>query len=79
MKKHGVDVPAGMKLKVVENTESVYHLVLPSAPSAHETELGEAELSAAAGGAARVLPGWTKVAGGATSQPKSGYCKAIPC
>jgi hypothetical protein len=30
---HGIDVPEGIELVVVENTETVQHLVLPSSPA----------------------------------------------
>ena len=46
---HGLEVPAGITVKVVENTPSVFHLVLPQAPST-TGELSDDELAAAAGG-----------------------------
>ncbi len=45
---HGLEVPAGITVKVVENTPSVFHLVLPKA--AASGELSDEELAAAAGG-----------------------------
>ncbi len=45
---HGIKVPAGFTVKVVENTPSVFHLVLPKA--AASGELSDEELAAAAGG-----------------------------
>jgi hypothetical protein len=48
LKANGLKVPTGMTIKVVENTDKVVHLVLPtrSAPQ----ELSDAELQQAAGG-----------------------------
>jgi hypothetical protein len=48
LKEHGLIVPAGITVKVVENTDKVVHLTLPTAPSA--AELSEQELQAVAGG-----------------------------
>ena len=41
----GFSIPAGVTVKVVENTENVVHLVLPV-----ETSLSEAQLASVAGG-----------------------------
>ena len=48
LKAEGVkfELPAGMTLKAVENTDKVYHIVLPPKP----TELSEEQLEMAAGG-----------------------------
>ena len=46
---HGIKVPAGFTVKVVENTPSVFHLVLPHTP-ATTGELSDDELASAAGG-----------------------------
>jgi hypothetical protein len=48
LKEHGLLVPAGITIKVVENTDKVLHLTLPLKPSPEE--LSEAELHAVAGG-----------------------------
>jgi hypothetical protein len=48
LKEHGLIVPAGITVKVVENTDKVIHLTLPQPPSA--AELSEQELQAVAGG-----------------------------
>jgi hypothetical protein len=48
LKEHGLIVPAGITVKVVENTDKLIHLTLPAAPSA--AELSEQELQAVAGG-----------------------------
>ncbi|MBK5966215.1 NHLP leader peptide family natural product precursor [Thiocystis minor] len=42
----GIDVPAGVSVMVVENTEQVFHLVIPARPS----ELSDDELRGADGG-----------------------------
>ena len=44
---YGIEVPAGMKLEILENTPSKLHLPLPRAP---EGELSEEELESVAGG-----------------------------
>jgi len=41
-----IEFPAGMTLKAVENTDKVYHIVLPAIP----TELSDEQLEVAAGG-----------------------------
>ncbi len=45
---HGLEVPAGITIKVVENTASVFHLVLPNTSASGS--LSDEELAAAAGG-----------------------------
>lgn len=45
---HGLKVPAGITVKVVENTASVLHLVLPNTTASGQ--LSDEELAAAAGG-----------------------------
>jgi Nitrile hydratase, alpha chain len=45
----GVTIPAGTKLKVVENTADTMHVVLPAAPSSVD-ELTEEELGKVAAG-----------------------------
>jgi hypothetical protein len=35
-KKEGLTVPEGMKIKVVENTREVFHMVLPESPDSTE-------------------------------------------
>jgi len=47
LKAEGIDVPAGMTVTVVENTDKVFHLVLPPVPS---DELSDEALDAVAGG-----------------------------
>ncbi len=48
----GVEVPAGVTVKVVENTADTTHLVLPTRP---ERELSSDEIEALAGGYEKVL------------------------
>jgi len=43
----GIEVPAGLEIKVVENSDSVVHIVLPPPPN---DELSESELDSVAGG-----------------------------
>ena len=46
---HGMDVPDGMDVKVVENADNCVHITMPAPPSGH-MELSDGELSNAAGG-----------------------------
>ena len=46
---HGMDVPDGIDVKVVENSDNCVHITLPAAPAGH-SELSDQELSNAAGG-----------------------------
>ncbi len=46
---HGMDVPEGLNVNVVENTDSTVHITLPTAPTGLET-LSDDELQSAAGG-----------------------------
>ena len=65
LKGEGIDVPAGMKVTVVENTDKLFHLVLPPAPT---DELSDKELDAVAGGASPALAIFTSYLG-ATNAP----------
>ncbi len=47
LRAEGIDVPAGMAVTVVENTDKQFHLVLPPVPS---DELSDEGLDAVAGG-----------------------------
>jgi hypothetical protein len=49
LEEHGIDVPPGVEVQVVENTAQRVFLVLPPCPSA-SGELNERELDAVAGG-----------------------------
>ena len=46
---HGMNVPDGMDVKVVENADNCVHITMPAAPAGHST-LSDEELSNAAGG-----------------------------
>jgi hypothetical protein len=50
LKENGVPVPAGLQVRVVEDTDTLFHLVLPAPPSTDE--LSEEQLSRVVGGAA---------------------------
>ena len=47
LKAEGIDVPAGMAVTVLENTDKQFHLVLPPVPS---DELSDEALDGVAGG-----------------------------
>jgi len=49
LQEHGLQVPAGRQVRVVENTDQVFHLVLPQRP---DGELSAEQLDQAAGGMA---------------------------
>lgn len=51
LKEAGLEIPEGIEVRVVEDTDTVYHLVLPPKPA--DDELSEEELSNAAGGRCR--------------------------
>ena len=46
---HGMPVPDGMNIKVVENSDSHVHIALPAPPAGH-MDLSDSDLSHAAGG-----------------------------
>jgi hypothetical protein len=46
---HGMDVPEGINVNVVENTDTTVHVTLPAAPTANG-DLSDEELENAAGG-----------------------------
>ena len=48
LKAEGVELPAGMQVRVVENTSTVFHLVLPPRPASGE--LSDEDLEKVAGG-----------------------------
>ena len=48
LKEAGADVPEGLQLKVVENTERLVHLILPPRPESGE--LSDEQLESVAGG-----------------------------
>ncbi len=47
LKAEGIDVPAGMTVTVLENTDKLFHLVLPPVPS---DELSDEALDGVSGG-----------------------------
>lgn len=52
LKEEGIEVPKGLEIKVVVNTDTVHHLAIPAKPSG---QLGDEALDAVAGGAGRQL------------------------
>ena len=48
LKEHGLEVDPGIQVKIVEDTDTLHHLMLPPKPS--EAELSEEELEMVAGG-----------------------------
>ena len=46
---HGLEVPEGIDVKVVENTDDCIHVTLPARPEGHR-ELTDDDLAGAAGG-----------------------------
>ena len=46
---YGMDVPDGMDVNVVENTDTTVHITMPAPPSG-DMDLSDDELSSAAGG-----------------------------
>jgi hypothetical protein len=48
LKANGIDVPAGVTVKIVENTEKVVHFPLPPKPAAGD--LSEEQLANVSGG-----------------------------
>ena len=76
LKEHGLDVPDGIDVKVVENKEDCVHITLPAPPSGH-MDLTNEELATAAGG------GWG--APGLPDGKNTSYsvnyqqCQDIPC
>ena len=51
LSEHGLDVPDGMDVKVVENADNCVHITMPAAPSV-SAELSDHELGNVAGGTA---------------------------
>ena len=54
LKEHGLDVPDGIDVKVVENADDCVHITLPAPPDGNE-DLSDEELSNAAGGTIGML------------------------
>ena len=57
LKEHGLDVPDGIDVKVVENTDNTVHITMPAPPSGG-MDLSDDELSNAAGGATNADEPW---------------------
>jgi hypothetical protein len=51
---YGIDVPDGIDVNVVENSDNTVHITMPAAPEGH-MNLSDEELGAAAGGCAPIL------------------------
>jgi len=51
----GIPVPAGLEVRVVENTDKVCYLTLPPKPAGDVTELTSAQLSGVAAGMTTLL------------------------
>ena len=58
MAEHGIAVPDGMSVNVVENSDNTVHITMPMAP-ASASELSDEELVGAAGGAQQDSGGMT--------------------
>lgn len=48
LKEEGITVPEGLQIKVVENSDTVFHFILPQRPV--NNELSDAQLAAVTGG-----------------------------
>jgi hypothetical protein len=48
---YGISIPSGLEVRVVENTPTLVHIVLPARPAG---ELSDEQLEAVAGGLARL-------------------------
>ncbi len=68
LKEHGLLLPAGVQLKVVENTDQMVHLVIPKKPTPEE--LSEEELHSVAGGRCRC---------GGCGRCRCGGCRRCRC
>ncbi len=58
LKEEGVEVPAGMTVKAVENTDAVFHLVVPPKQDGMAGVLDEDALLAVAGGRGEICSYW---------------------
>src|SRR5688572_26042261 len=50
LRQQGIEVPTGVDLRVVENTENVTYLTLPAKPAMDVTELNDRDLAGVVGG-----------------------------
>jgi hypothetical protein len=53
LKERGLEVPGGVQIRMVEDTDQILHLTLPAKP--RERELSDAELAGVAGGFSATL------------------------
>jgi len=66
LKENGVEMPAGMKLHVVENTEKESYIIIPPKPS---TELSDDQLDKVAGGGT-----WGTIGSACIATAGTAYC-----
>ena len=57
LREHGIEVPAGMDIRVVENTDKIAYLPLPPKPTGNVDQLNSEQLDSVAGG-------WSWICGG---------------
>jgi hypothetical protein len=62
----GLDVPRGVQVRVVENTDQIVHLTLPANPNTDE--LSENELEGVSGGILGAAKLWMKIMGATPTQ-----------
>ena len=82
LKEHGVDIPTDLEIKVVQNTDTVQYLAIPTRPD----QLSEGALDAVAGGAG-ISPTFAKKIeyrkltgmGGPGTHDPGPYCIPYPC
>ena len=55
LKAEGVEAPAGLSIKAVENTDKVFHLVIPAKPTG---DLSDEDLDKVAGGYRKIYAWW---------------------
>ena len=55
MAEHGIDVPDGMDVNVVENSDNTVHITMPVAPAGYG-DLSDEELTNVAGGCGAPMP-----------------------
>ena len=53
LKAQGVELPAGLSIKALENTDKVFHLVIPAKPT---TDLSDEDLAKVSGGMTETTP-----------------------
>jgi hypothetical protein len=50
LQEHGISIPQGVEVRVLENTDKIYHLVLQAKPAGDVSELSSSQMAAVAGG-----------------------------